>query len=88
MNKNNRTEKRKSWRKECLLVNELGLVETQTVDRSKMGLGLKADRTLPFKIGCELEVFIPSMDNFHHAKIMWTKKDFDSTRVGLKFLAA
>jgi hypothetical protein len=44
-----------------------------------MGLGVKTDRTLPFKNGCELGVFIPSMDNPSQAKLMWTKKDFNNT---------
>ncbi len=89
MNQNNRTDKRKPWQKECLLVNEFGLIETQTVDRSKMGLGVKTDRKLPFKKGCELAVVIPSMDKSSLAELMWTKKDFNNTtRLGLKFLLA
>jgi hypothetical protein len=88
MNQNNRTFKRKPWQKECLLVNEFGLIETQTVDRSKMGLGLKIDSTSPFKNGSELGVFIPGM-NLPQGKLVWTKKDFNNTtRLGLKFLLA
>jgi hypothetical protein len=88
MNQNNRTDKRLRLQKECILVNELGLIETQTVDVSKMGLGLKTDSTLPFtfKNGCELGVLIPSMDNLPPAKLMWTMKDFNNTtRLGLEF---
>ncbi len=86
MNKNNRIEERRPFQKECILVNQFGLIEMQTVDRSKMGLGLKIDSTLPFKNGCELAVFIPGMD-LPQGKLIWTKKDFNNTiRLGLKFL--
>ncbi len=86
MNQNNRTDKRLTLQKKCILVNQFGLLETQTIDISKMGLGVKTDSTLPFKNGCELTVFLPSLDNFPPAKLMWTKKDFNNTTVlGLKF---
>ncbi len=86
MNKNNRTDKRLPLQKKCILLNQFGLLETQTVDISKMGLGVKTDSTLPFKNGCELTVFLPSLDNFPPAKLMWTKEDFNNTtKLGLKF---
>ncbi len=89
MNQNNRVDKRLPLQKECILVNQFGLLETQTVDISKMGLGVKTDRTLPFKKGCELAVVIPSMGKSSLAELMWTKKDSDNaTKLGLKFLAA
>ena len=47
-----RTDKRIPLQKECILLNQLGSIETQTVDISKMGLGVKTDRTMPFKNGC------------------------------------
>ena len=47
-----RTEERLPLQKECLLVNSSGSIEAQTVDMSKMGLGVKTDRTLLFKNGC------------------------------------
>ena len=87
MNQNNRTDKRIPFQKECILVNEIDLIEAETVDMSKMGLGVKTDRTLPlkFKNDCDLAVFIPSQ-KLSHAKLMWTKKDFNNTtRLGLKF---
>ena len=88
MNRNNRTDKRIPLRKKCILGNRFGLIETQTVDVSKMGLGVKTDRTLPFKNDCELTVFILSM-KLPQAKLMWTKKDFNNaTKLGLKFLPA
>ncbi len=89
MEQNNRTEERRPLQKECILVNEFGLIEAQTVDISKMGLGLKTDSTLPFKFkNGELDVFILRMD-FPPAKLMWTKKDINNTtRLGLKFLIA
>jgi len=90
MNQNNRVEERLPSQKKCLLVNELGHIEAQTVDMSKMGLRVKTDSTLPFKFkngGCELAVFIQSMGDLPQAKIMWVKKDFNNTtRLGLKFL--
>ena len=90
MNQNNRTEERLPSQKKCRLVNELGTIEAQTVDISKMGLGVKTDKTLPFKFkngSCELAVFIQSMGDLPKAKIMWVKKDFDNkVRLGLKFL--
>ena len=89
MNQNYRADKRLPLQKECILVNQVGLLETQTVDISKMGLGVKTDSPLPFKNGCELGVLIPSMGNLPHVKLMWTKKDFNNTtRLGLKFIAA
>jgi hypothetical protein len=86
MNQNNRADKRLPLQKECTLVNQFGFIVAQTVDRSKNGLGLKTDRTLPFKNGCELTVFMSRM-KLPQAKIMWIKKDFKNTiRLGLKFL--
>jgi len=87
MNQKDRTDKRLPWQKKCLLVNELGLIEAQTVDKSKMGLGIKTDRTLPLKItnGGGLTVFISGM-KLPQAELMWEKKDFNNTtRLGLKF---
>ena len=87
MNQNKRTEERLPLQKECLLVNRSDSLEAQTVDMSKMGLGVKTDRTLPFKIGSELTVAVPSMGN-HTAKaqLIWAKKDSNNmTRLGLKF---
>ena len=90
MNQNNRAEERLPLQKKCLLVNELGSIEAQIVDMSKMGLRVKTDSTLPFKFkngGCELAVFIQSMGDLPKAKIMWVKKDFNNrTILGLKFL--
>ncbi len=90
MNQDNRTEKRRPLQKECVLENELGSIEAQTVDMSKMGLGVKTDRTLPFKFingSCELAVFIQGKGDLPPVKIMWVKKDsINTTRLGLKFL--
>jgi hypothetical protein len=89
MNQYNRTEERLPFQKECTLANRSGSIETQTVDMSEIGLRVKTDRTLPFKIGSELAVFIPSMDITFLAELMWTKKDSDNaTKLGLKLLAA
>jgi len=85
MGQDNRTEERRPLQKECILVNEFGLIEAQTVDISGMGLRVKTDSTLPFKNGCELGVLIQRME-LPQAKLMWTKKDFNNTtRLGLKF---
>jgi len=89
MDPNNMPDKRIHHRmgikEKCILANRSVSIETQTVDISKMGLGVKTDSTLPFKIGCELAVFIPSMDKFSRAKLVWTKKDSNNiTRLGLK----
>ena len=71
--------------KECILLNPFGSLEAQTVDMSKMGLGVKTDRTLPFINVFELGVFIPGMHNPPQAELMWTKKDINNTtRLGLK----
>ena len=86
MNQNNRTEKRLYLQKECVLLNGFGLIVTQTVNMSKIGLGVKTDKILPFKNGCELTVYVP-FQKFSRAKVMWTKKD-NTTRLGLKFLEA
>ena len=90
MNQNNRTDKRRPWQKECILVNQFGLIEAQIINLSKMGLGVKTDRTLPikFKNDCELAVFIPSQ-KLSQAKLMWAKKGINNTtKLGLKLLAA
>ena len=88
MNLNNRIDKRIPFQRKCIMGNRIGLIETQTVDMSKMGLGVKTDRTLPFKDGCELTIFILSM-KLPQAKLMWTKKDSNNTtKLGLKFLPA
>ncbi len=81
-----RIDERIPFQKECILVNQFGLIETQTVDRSKIGLGVKTNSTLPleFKNGCELAVFIQGED-LPPAELMWTKKDNNMTRLGLKF---
>ena len=90
MNQNNRADKRMYRRmgrqEECILANQLDSIEAQIVNISKKGLGVKTDTTLPFKNGCELDVFIPSRDKFSLAELMWTKKDSNNaTRLGLKF---
>ena len=88
MNQNNWTDKRRPLQKECILSNRSDTIETQTIDMSKMELVVKTDRTLPFKIGYELDVVVPSMGNHPtKAKLIWTGKDFNNmTRLGLKFL--
>ncbi len=86
MNQNNRADKRLPLQKRCILEDQCGWIGTQTVDMSKYGLGIKTHNTLPlrFKNGCELTVFILSME-LPQAKLMWTKKDFNNTtRLGLK----
>ncbi len=82
-----RTDKRILLQKECLLVNRSGSIEAQTVNMSKMGMVVKIDRILPFKIGSELTVSFPSMGNhLAKAKSIWTKKDSNNTTtLGLKF---
>ncbi len=89
MNQNNRAEERLPSKKKCLLVNEFGLIESQTVDMSRMGLKVKTDSTLPFKFkngGCELAVFVQSMGDLPQAKLMWLKKGSNNkTKLGLKF---
>ena len=87
MNQNNRAEERLPLQKECLLVNSSGSIEAQTVDMSKLELVVKTDSTLPFKIGSELTVSVPSMGNYlPKAKLIWTKNDSNNmTRLGLKF---
>ena len=88
MRKNNRTKERRPFQKECILFNEIGLIEAQTVDISIMGLGVKADSTLPFKIGYQLTAFIPNMKAYQ-AKLIWIEKDINkTTRLGLKFVPA
>ena len=90
MNQNIMTDKRINYRtviqEKCILVNGYDSIETQTVDISLMGLGVKIDSTLQLKDGCELSVFIPGM-GLPHAKLIWTNKDINNTtRLGLKFL--
>ena len=87
MNQNNRANKRLPWQKECILFNGFGVIATQTVEMSKIGLGVKTDKPLPFKNGCELKVYIP-FQKFSCAKLMWTKNGNNTTRLGLKFLEA
>ena len=90
MYQNNRTEERIPLQKECTLVNRSGSIEARTVDMSKMGIGIKIERILPFKIGSELTVIVPSMGNrLIKAKLMWTKKDSNNTtRLGLKLYSS
>jgi len=86
---NNRTKERLPLQKKCALVDSLGYIETQTIDMSKIGLGVKTDKKLPIKlkIGCELMVFIESMDKLYMAELIWAKKDFNkTTRFGLNIL--
>ncbi len=88
MNQNNRTEKRMPLQKECIAVSRFCFIEMKIVDKSKMGLGLKTDKELPFKIGCTIDTLISDME-LPQAKLVWTKKDFNNiTRLGLKFLSA
>ena len=89
MNQNNRAEYRLSIHYECILVNPYGLIETQSIDMSIIGLGVETDRTLPYiKNGCVLAAFVERL-GFYEVKLIWTKKDFkNTTRLGLKFLPA
>ena len=73
---------------ECILANQSDSIETQTVDISLMGLGLKTDSTLPFKFknGCKLTARVSGVE-FTQSEIMWTKKNSNNTTtLGLKFL--
>ena len=89
MNQNNRTDKRLPLQKKCILLNQFGCIELQTVDISKMGLGVKTGKTLPFKNDSEVTVFLPSLDNFPPAKLIWSKKDYKNTiKLGLSFSAS
>ena len=94
MNQNIRTDKRIDHRmgmqEKCILTNRSDPIEAQTVDMSIWGLGVKTERTLLFKIGCELDVFVPTMCNHPtKAKLIWAKKDFNNTtRLVLKLYAS
>ena len=92
MNQNNRTDIRIDHRMgtqgKCILGNQFSWIETQTIDISKNGIGVKTSKTLPlkFKNGCELPVFIPNME-LPQTILMWEDKAFNNTtRLGLKFL--
>lgn len=82
----NRIDERKPFQKECILANQFGLIKTLSIDFSKIGLGVGTNKTVPFKNGCVLAIFIPSMDKLFQAKLIWTKKDVENnaTRLGLK----
>ncbi len=70
----------------CILSNQSESIETQTIDISIMGLGVKTDKTLPFKNGCKLTVLTSDVE-FTQVELMWTKKDSNNkTILGLKFL--
>ncbi len=70
----------------CILSNQSESIETQTINISIMGLGVKTDKALPFKNGCDLAVVNSGME-LPQAKLIWTKKDSNNTtRLGLKFL--
>jgi len=81
-----KTDKRIPFQNECILSNRSDTIETQTVDISMWELVVKTDRTLPFKIGYELDVVVPTMGNHPtKAKLIWIGKDFNNTtRLGLK----
>ncbi len=81
-----RIDHRKSIEKDCTLGNRSDSIEAQTVDMSIRGLGIKTDRTLPFKIGDELDVCVSDQRNYSgKAKVMWIRKVFNNvTRLGLK----
>ena len=74
----------------CILSNRSDSFETQIVNMSTIGLGVKTDSTLPFKIGDELTVRVRDLRNYSSkAKLIYTKKEFNNIpRLGLKFLAA
>ena len=81
-----RIDHRKSIEKDCTLGNRSDSIEAQAVDVSIRGLGVKTDRTLPFKIGDELDICVSDLRNYSgKAKVMWIKKVFNNaTRLGLK----
>ena len=86
MNEKNRIEERLPLQKENILFAQFGLIQAEVVDMSKMGLGVTTDRTMPFKNGCNLTVFISGI-KLPQAKLMWTKNGSNNeTRLGLKFL--
>jgi len=85
MNEKNRTEERIPLQKECILINESGLIKAQIINISRKGLRVNTDSKLPFKNGCELGVLIERME-LPMAKLMWTEKDFNNTTtLELKF---
>lgn len=82
---NRRIHARKFFQKECLLSNGFNLLEAQTVDISKMGLCAETNKTMPYKNGSELSIFIPYLRNFGWGKLVWTKKNSNNTtRLGFK----
>ncbi len=79
-----RIDERKSFQKECILSDKFNLIKTQTVDISKIGLGVETNKTVPFNNGSKLTVFIPNVRDFVQAKLIWTKKDVENNATRLR----
>ncbi len=81
-----RTTSRQPFQKECILINHFGSIKAQTVDISKWGMGVLVSGQMPIEKDGILFVDIKSLNYSSHAEVCWTKKDNDSTRVGLFLL--
>ncbi len=85
---NKRTNSRQPFQKECSLLYELVDIKSQTFDISMWGLGVLVSGQMPYKKGNTMFVSIKSLNYSSHAEVCWTKKDNDSTRVGLSLLTS
>ena len=87
---NKRMERRQPFHQECFLSNGFGKIQTQTVDVSKMGVGLLIIGSLPFETGDQMSVDINSIEFCSKVSVQWTRKDVKNkaTRVGLKLFSS
>jgi len=85
---NKRTRARKPYMEECIL---LGVINSQTVDISKWGLGVEVeDVTLPIKNGDKLSAYIKKIQHGSLTQVQWITKDFknNTIRLGLKLFSS
>ncbi len=80
-----RTDVRLRFYHECFIQNKFVDIKSQTVDVSKIGVGvLVINGTSPFKKGDK--VLVNCRQRFSLAQVRWTKRDVNNntTRMGLK----
>ena len=81
-----RTDSRYPFQKECTLVRYgLGVIQSQTVDVAKQGLGLKINGSLPLEKGDKVFVSIACAQFSTRAEVRWVNKHVNS--LGLKLFS-
>ncbi len=83
---NKRTDSRYPFQKECTLVRYgYGVIQSQTFDVAKQGLGVKLNGNIPLEKGDKLFISIPCAQYSSRAEVRWINKHVNT--LGLKLFS-